>query len=490
MTATDKLKKYLQHEDMEKGTAKDTLNKILDKLNEDNAEYLLNFLLTDVDAILTDKCREVPRQSTSLAELKQQYAVKCLKGIFVDFDVKEAEELSEIEANNLLRKLLRESLMQFHQRLEENESKIETQIVQKRPVLANPHMAEVLHNSVKTAQRAMYYKCLEAAVGGKDFEINNRSDTETLTSNLPIKKEKRRVAQHNPFLSKHQGRCPLCFKIQDVSKFNVSTTHYIKFRCSHCTKKTSIGKWFCLDCSRKNGKETAVCKSKGDDSVKRARKIEEGSKGKSERLTLSKPATGLRKCDNGEHSQNVRFSECVHYANLLSKQGKHVLSCPQTTCRGWRQLVMDARQWTGKFNGQAWMEMDEQACSMDKQCSECTGNWSIKQWFCTKCSGKGPKNADVKFEDCDCYTRLHHPLTAVSKKILTTSIKLRCPLHSCQAKRHFEDKDLPWVKKVRQIAATYMKCRVCRCRQSVWEWHCFKCKMKKYKCVCKKPQKQ
>ena len=34
MTAADKLKKYLQLEEMEKGTVKDTLNKLLDKVNE------------------------------------------------------------------------------------------------------------------------------------------------------------------------------------------------------------------------------------------------------------------------------------------------------------------------------------------------------------------------------------------------------------------------------------------------------------------------
>ena len=83
MTATDKLKKYLQHEEMEKGTVKDRLNKLLDKV-EENAEYVLNSLQTDVDAFLTDKCCEVPRPNTSLAELKQQYAVKWLNGIFIE----------------------------------------------------------------------------------------------------------------------------------------------------------------------------------------------------------------------------------------------------------------------------------------------------------------------------------------------------------------------------------------------------------------------
>ena len=497
MTAADKLKKYLQLEEMEKGTVKDTLNKLLDKVNEKNAKYVLNILQTDVDAFLTDKCCEVPRRSTSLAELKQQYAVKCLHGIFVDFDVMtnfkpeigatEAEGISEVEANNLLRKLRRESLMQFLQSLEESIREIEAQIMQKHPLLATPHMAEVLHDRVNTAKRAIYYKCLKAAVGGTDFEI---------------KKEKECVVQENPFFLKHQGRCPHCLKVADVSPFT-----RIRIKCSYCKKQRSIWNWFCLKCSRKNGKEAAVRKSKGydsvkrarkneegskgkskspaqskpatDDSVKRARTIEEGSKGKGESPALSKPAKGLRKFAISKHFQYVRFLNCVHYADLLSKQGKDVLSCPQTTGHGWRHLV--------KLN---LTKMKGQAGSMVEKCYECKSNWSIKQWFCTKCSGKGPDNADVKFQDCDCYTRLHHPLRAISKKILTTRIQLRCPLHSCQAKRHFEEQDLPWVKKVRQSASTYMKCGVCGRRHSVWEWHCFKCKMKVYKCVCEKPQKQ
>ena len=113
MTAAGTLKEYLQLEEMEKGTVKDTLINLLEKVNEENAEYVLTCLQTDIDAFLTDKCCEVPRRSTSLAELKQQYAVKCLDGIFVDFDVMtnfkpeigatEAEGISEVEANNLLR---------------------------------------------------------------------------------------------------------------------------------------------------------------------------------------------------------------------------------------------------------------------------------------------------------------------------------------------------------------------------------------------------
>ena len=447
MTATDKLKKCLQLEEMEKGTEKKTLNNL-----------------------------------------------PCLGGMFVDFDVMTnfKPDDSEVEANNP---------PQFLQRLEESKREIEARIIQKHPLLANPHMAEVLHDRVNTAKRAIYYKCLKAAVSGKDFEINNGSDTETLTSNLPIKKE-------NPFLSKHRGRCPHCLKVADVSQFIVSTDRdRCRSKCSYCKKQRSIWTWFCLKCSRKNGKEIGVCKSKGydrakrarkseegskgksespaqskpatDRSVKRARKIEEGSKGKGESPALSKPAKGLRKFAISKHFQYVRFLNCAHYADLLSKQGKDVLSCPQTTCHGWRHLV--------KLN---LTKMKGQAGSMVEKCYECKSNWSIKQWYCTKCSGKGPENADVKFQDCDCYTRLHRPLRGRPKKILPTRIELRCPLHSCQAKRHFEEQDLPWVKKVRQSASTYMKCGVCGRRHSVWEWHCFKCKMKVYKCACEKPQKQ
>ena len=135
-------------------------------------------------------------------------------------------------------------------------------------------------------------------------------------------------------------------------------------------------------------------------------------------------------------------------------------------------------------------KMKGQGSSMVKKCYECKSNRSIKQWFCTKCSGKAPACDDVKFQDCDCYRRLHHPLRANSKRTVTTKIALRCPSHRCRAERHFEELDLPWVKKVRQSASTYLKCGVCARRHSLWEWHCFKCKMKKYKCVCKTPQQQ
>ena len=465
MTAADELKKYLQIEEMEKGPLNNTLNELLDKVNETNGEYVLHWLRRDVDAFLADKCCEVLRRNTPLADLKQHFAVKILDGIFVDFNVmthfkpdiaaSEAEGISVVEAEYLLRKIRRESLTRFHQRLEETASEIEAQIVKKHPLQGNPHMAEVLQEKVKAAQRAIYYKCLKEAVEGENVQTNS-------TSNLPIKTEKGRVAQHNPFLSKHRGRCPHCFKVADVSQFNVSTTHYIKFKCSQCTKKSSLGNWFCVKCSRKDGNETAVCKSKGPGSVKRARKIEES------------PA--LKKNDASK-AGCVRFSDCVHYAEILSKQGKTVLSCPQTTCHGWRYM-----------DNLTLPKMKGQGSSMVKKCYECKSNRSIKQWFCTKCSNKAPGNEDVKFQDCDCYKRLHHPLRANSKKTVTTKIALRCPLPRCRTERHFDELDLPWVKKVRQSASTYMKCGVCDRRHSLWEWHCFKCKLKKYKCICKAPK--
>ena len=37
MTAADELKKYLQIEEMQKGSLKDTLNDFLEKVNEENA---------------------------------------------------------------------------------------------------------------------------------------------------------------------------------------------------------------------------------------------------------------------------------------------------------------------------------------------------------------------------------------------------------------------------------------------------------------------
>ena len=470
MAATEELKKYLQIEQMEKGNLNNTLNELLNKVNEQNGEYVLHFLRTDVNEFVADKCCEVLRRNTPVEDLKRHFAAKCLDGILVDFNVmtqfkpdvapKEAEGIPVVEAENLLRKVRRDSLARFHEKLEETASKIEAQIVKKHPLQGNPHMAEVLHEKVKAAQRAVYYKCLKEAVGEENVETN-------FTSNLPVKQEKVRVAQHNPFLSKHRARCPHCLKVADVSQFNVSTTHYIKFKCSQCAKKSSLGNWFCVKCSRKHGKETAVCKSKGYGSVKRARKLKE-AKGEIESPAQSEPAS---------KAEYIRISNCVHYAEILSKQGKTILSCPQTTCHGWRYVDnIGLPKMKGKEN------------SMVKKCFECKSNRSIRQWFCTKCSKKAPGDEDVKFQDCECYKRLHHPLRANSKKTLTTKIGLRCPLPRCRTERHFDELDLSWVKKMRQSASTYMKCGVCDRRHSLWEWHCFKCKMKKYKCICKIPK--
>ena len=176
--------------------------------------------------------------------------------------------------------------------------------MQKHPLLANPHMAEVLHDRVKAAQRAVYYKCLKAAVCGKDFEINNRSDTETLTSNLPIKKEVFAV-KHNPFVSKHRGRCPHCLKVADVSQFIVFPDRdRFRIKCSHCKKKRSIWNWFCLSAQEKMEKKQQFANAKDTTASSGLEKVKKGQKAKAKVLPnqsrqRTTASSGLEKLKKG-----------------------------------------------------------------------------------------------------------------------------------------------------------------------------------------------
>ena len=87
MAAADVLKKYLHFEEMEEDSFKMKLSNILDRIDDENADYVTRMLKTDIDAFIAEKISPEWRNIiTVLLCVRRQYAVTYLDGIFDDFN--------------------------------------------------------------------------------------------------------------------------------------------------------------------------------------------------------------------------------------------------------------------------------------------------------------------------------------------------------------------------------------------------------------------
>ena len=120
------------------------MSDLLDKVDDENAEYVFNVLHADTDSFISDKvCQELQDMTTVMLCLRQRLAMDYLDAIFDDFNAMknfqpefsatEAEGIPVEEAEQLLKNVRKKSLLQFQQSLEMSASAIEASIVQKHP---------------------------------------------------------------------------------------------------------------------------------------------------------------------------------------------------------------------------------------------------------------------------------------------------------------------------------------------------------------------
>ena len=124
---------------------------------------------------------------------------------------------------------------------------------------------------------------------------------------------------------------------------------------------------------------------------------------------------------------------------------------------------------------------------MRRKCDDCGGIACVLNWNCVKCSNKGN---DIQFADCACCKKIRSPMRKKEKKMMKKkTITLSCPRSNCSGKRTCEEKDFPWLKKVRKVARL-AKCKECKKRRSIWEWRCYTCNEILFNCKCKRRGRQ
>ena len=178
MASTDALKEYIQIETMQEGSDKAQLSDLLDKVDDENVEYVFNLLHADADSFISDKvCQELQDMTTVMLCLRQQLAAMNIEGIMDDYNAMkqfqpefsptEALGIPVEEAEKLLQKVRRNTLLKFEKSLKMFESKIEESILQQNPLLADPSMAKTRENMLKERRRGEYYRLLNEVVCGE-----------------------------------------------------------------------------------------------------------------------------------------------------------------------------------------------------------------------------------------------------------------------------------------------------------------------------------
>jgi len=175
----------------------------------------------------------------------------------------------------------------------------------------------------------------------------------------------------NPFPSEHIGLCPHCHKAADVSSFSVDSENRIWCNQSGCKSMSVITHWVCVKCSRETNTQRKASKD-----------------------------------------AKVKFENCVCYAKLLARQGKIVLRCPQSNCRGWK-------------------DYDELPTSSDCRiiCHVCSSRQPLGTWHCfgcnmsrTNCICTRPSIANTSFARKRPASVLKRP----AQQSLPTSTSKRC----------------------------------------------------------------
>ena len=178
MTTTDALREYVQIEKMQEGSEKAQLSDLLDKVDEEMVEYVFNVLHADTDSFISDKvCKELQDMTTVMLCLRQHLAAENIEAIMDDYNTMkdfqpefsptEALGMPVEEAEKLLQKVRRNTLLKFEKSLKLFESKIEESILQQNPLLADPSMAKTRESMVKDKRRSEYYRLLKAIVCGE-----------------------------------------------------------------------------------------------------------------------------------------------------------------------------------------------------------------------------------------------------------------------------------------------------------------------------------
>jgi len=277
-------------------------------------------------------------------------------------------------------------------------------------------------------QSAAHYLETLYANFDKDTE-KTKTFKKAVAAPKPKAEVKDKVIHQNPFSTKMMARCPCCHKRTDVSKLSLDSQKRIKCPRPTCRARRAIVNWICTKCSTK---ETEARK--------------DGNKGQ------------------------VKIRDCNCYEDLFTRQSTMIIKCPDSNCTGRRHNVSDAPT------------VDRRDPSMRKKCDVCGGIACVLNWNCDKCSKKGN---DIQFRDCACCEKICNPKRRNAKKWLPAKIILRCPRTNCYGKRACEEKDFPWLKKVRTVAR-YATCRKCRKRRSIWEWRCYTCNEILFNCKCKR----
>ena len=154
MAAADLLAKYLCIEDLEDGPFKTSLSELLDKSDEENAEYVFTLLKAEVDVFISNKVSQEVQNITGVVQcIRRQCAVYFLDGMCEDFDVmknfkpefiaSEAEGITVEEAEKLLKSIRKKSLLRFEHSLQSSRAAIEASTSKEQPLLAEPDMQAV-----------------------------------------------------------------------------------------------------------------------------------------------------------------------------------------------------------------------------------------------------------------------------------------------------------------------------------------------------------
>lgn len=178
MAAADVLKNYLHFEDMEENSFKRMLSNALNKINEENADYVTSLLKADIDEFLKEKFSPDWRNILTMPLcVRRLYAVSYLDDIIDDFkamknfkpeyNAGEAEGIEVDEAEKLLKSVRTGTLKQFQNNLINSTSAMKASIIQEQPHFAKPDMTVILNAILKASRRAFYYKELKATVCGE-----------------------------------------------------------------------------------------------------------------------------------------------------------------------------------------------------------------------------------------------------------------------------------------------------------------------------------
>ena len=239
---------------MEEDSFKMKLSNILDRIDDENADYVTRMLKTDIDAFIAEKISPEWRNIiTVLLCVRRQYAVTYLDGIFDDFNAmknfkpeynaEDAEGIPMDEAAQLLQSVRTTTLRHFQNNLRNSTTAIKDSIVQRHPHLSKPDMAVLLDDIVTASRRAFYYKELKATVCGSTvtgtwkYENTLRLEVRML-SGVDSDKQQRNDSLRRAFVDtftksmmscETKLKCMWCFRLESDARSTKLPSHYTAY---------------------------------------------------------------------------------------------------------------------------------------------------------------------------------------------------------------------------------------------------------------------